>query len=333
MTTRRPAKVTSKLPLRDYLQAGRATSAAKVLPQEQPSDAAFEGRVAQAPLFSAFQLRAAFEILATADQDRSRTLALVSVLYKRDGSLWYSGAVDLAEVAVRRSLLSSGGVEALDERNASTALESVRRALGRQLQATRKEKARAWNVLLLAVVALSRNLLPFSSVVHTLSRARELMDLANVGWEAPASAAGTLALISPGAQPALLTAVNDLLSETQELRVSNAALAEKDAAHGDELATVVGQRDAHAALLASVQADLERERTVNADLQSQLASAQVQSGHEVRTARGAMETFLTGPLATLLEDAVTLVDLGPEHVSMLKEKLMDMQNEIRRAEG
>jgi len=289
------------------------------------------GWVAPEPLFRPFELNRARIALGTDDSSRARTVALVREALLRGDDWFTDGAVALASVAAEVSLLQMGGADGLQADTADAGLTRIVSALSRHFTAGRADKERASNVVVLSAVALTQRGLNVTVALRELARARRAQGLGAVAGADPSRSAAALATLPTGIYGPIIDTLAPLAAEVMVARDRIAGIEAAEAAAARAAALSEAER-ADLATRVSELAELVtmREAEIRA-LTEELKSLRFTAGHEVHSAQGAFDAFLNGPMNTLVEDALTLVEEGPDHIGAVREKLEDMQDEMRRA--
>ena len=132
-------------------------------------------------------------------------------------------------------------------------------------------------------------------------------------------------------QAAMVESLAPLLALAAEAEAQLAELAANEEAHREALKSATDDMALLEARLATIEAELVASRERVGELESQMASIEVHAGHALHTAKGEFGAFLTGPMSVLLADAITLVGQGPDYLPAVREKLEDMEDEMRRA--
>lgn len=318
--------------LREVLAEGTPVRAARVVPRREPGlDLwAKAKQVARPPLFTPFALEGAASELESADMDRSRTLAVVLEAYSRDSEWFRASALDLAEVAVTSSLLKMGGADGLGEQIADAGLARVASAMRRFLTGKRADKVRGWNVLLLCVLVLGQRGLSLAAATRELAAARTLM---GVDSDVSLSSVEALAVTRGPLQTVMVKSLAPLLASLAEAEGQLADLAVQEQAYRDALQAAADDVARLQAQLAGTEGELETARATVSSLESKIASMDLHAGHAIHTAKGEFGAFLNGPMSMLLADALTLADMGPDRLAAVREKLGDMEDEMRKAAG
>ena len=317
--------------LADYLASGGPARPSRVLPPERPDPGLLRGRVALEPLFRPFEMERARALLATEDVSRSRTLAVVREAILRDDEWFTDGAIGLAEVAARTSLLQMGGADGLDADTGDAGLQRVVSALSRFFTNGREDKARASNVVALSAVALTRRGLSATAALRELARVRRAQGLAETSGDRRGYHVAVMATLAAPVGGAMVDALAPVAAEVVEARDRVAAIDEREAAAADAATLAEAERRELQRRVADLEGVVESQEAQARDLAGELKSLRVIAGHQVHSAEGAFAAFVGGPINTLVEDALTLVEEGPDHLSAVREKLEDMQDELRRA--
>ena len=314
-----------------YLSGEGGSSAASVVPDARPGAGALKGRVAESPLFRPFELERAGATLAVHDVDRKRSVRVVREALSRN-DLWFtSGARDLAHRAATASLLQIGGIDGLDEPRADVGLRRVSSTLARLFRGPSAEKQRAWNILLLVIVARSGDGLTAAAAVRALNRGRQ-----EAGLTAPAAAPDDafvrlLAGMPSELQIKLIDCLGPLLTELGDARDYMATVKEREATYEAAIELANTESRDLTARLGEVQERLASADAQVSKLSDELGSLRIHAGQEVHVAKGELQTFLNGPIGILVEDALALLRLGSEHLPAVRENLEDIRGEIEQA--